>query len=99
MHVPGQPEDFAGRQRRPPAEEHDKAESGATALMEGVGATAYGRKQATAPGEPPGGRIARWAAAAKPSCHFISGTGSKGRWPLPQEGSAGIRSYVLTYPV
>jgi len=63
-------------------------ESGATELMEGLGATAYGRFEAAAPGregwdriarQPPGGRIARWAAAAKPSCHFIFEIGSKCR--------------------
>ena len=88
MHALWQPEDFAGRQRRPHAAEYDDDECGATALMEGVGATAYGRFDATAPGkygwdriarQPPGGRIARLAAAAKPSCstscNFISETG------------------------
>ena len=42
-HVLGQPEDLAGRQRSPHAAEYDDDESGATALMEGVGATAGGR--------------------------------------------------------
>ena len=88
MHALWQPEDFAGRQRRPHAAEYDDDESGATALKEGVGATAGGRVKRLRRGkygwdriarQPPGGRIARWAAAAKPSCHYISETGYKGR--------------------
>ena len=72
-------------------QEYDDDESGATALMEGVGATAGGRFLSTAPGKKIrlGPQCAaayrwkdrRWAAAAKPSCHFISGPGYKGRGP------------------
>ena len=43
MHALWQPEDFAGWQRSPHAAEYDDDECGATALMEGVGATAGGR--------------------------------------------------------
>jgi len=50
MHAPLQPGIRAGRQRRPPAAEYDDGESGATAPKESVGATANGRKEATAPG-------------------------------------------------
>ena len=66
MHALWQPEDFAGRQRRPHAAEYDDDECGATALMEGVGATAYGRFDATAPGEYGWDRIARQPPLASP---------------------------------
>ena len=86
MHALWQPEDFAGRQRCPHAAEYDDDECGATALMEGVGATAYGRFDATAPGkvdrierQPPRWKDRTLGGGTKPSCNFISETGSKGR--------------------
>ena len=64
MHALWHPEDFAGRRRRPHAAEYDDDECGATALMEeGVGATAYGRFDATAPGKV---RLGPHRAAAPP---------------------------------
>ena len=64
-------------------QEYDDDESGATALMEGVGATAGGRLNRLHRGSKYAYRWKdrRWAAAAKPSCHFISGPGYKGRGP------------------
>ena len=59
MHALWQPKDFAGRQRRPHAAEHDDDESGATALMEGVGATAYGRLRRDCAGESTAGTASR----------------------------------------
>ena len=73
----------AGNAARNLAAEYDDDESGATALMEGVGATAGGRLNRLHRGSKYAYRWKdrRWAAAAKPSCHFISGPGYKGRGP------------------
>jgi hypothetical protein len=59
VHALWQPKDFAGRQRSPHAAEHDDDESGATALTEGVGATAGGRGKRLRRGKYGWDRIAR----------------------------------------
>ena len=109
MHALWQPEDFAGRQRRPHAAEYDDDECGATALMEGVGATAYGRFDATAPGKV---RLGPHRAAAPPVEGSHVGRRQQNRRatsflrPDTKAGSqatrvmdTGLRSYVLTYLV
>ena len=107
MHALWQPEDSAGRQRRPHAAEHDDDECGATALMEGVGATDYGRFDATAPGKV---RLGPHRAAAPRKKDRTLGGGSKTVVPLhfwcrainaggqaTREIDTGLRRYVLTY--
>jgi hypothetical protein len=109
MHAPGQPEDLAGRQRRPHAAEHDDDESGATALMEGVGATAYGRLRRDCAGKRTAATEMRGSLPVEGShvgkrqqyrraISFL-GAAPKAGGQATREINTGLRSYVPTYLV